>query len=133
MKEFPVVSGALDRVAHSVPEVENRTFTRTIAFVFRHNLRFYLDVATNELLQCKWSPRRACLPLLKRIEHFFVGDDGVLDNLSEPLIEFASWHRLQDIDIINHQCRMMHRADQVFPVARVDSGFSADGAVHHSQ
>src|ERR1041385_7902564 len=33
VKEFPVISSTLDRVAHSVSEIENRALTRAIAFV----------------------------------------------------------------------------------------------------
>jgi hypothetical protein len=57
----------------------------------------------------------------------------VLDDLSEPLIELPTRQRFQNIEIIDHQRRLMESADQIFPGARVHSGFPADRAVHHSE
>src|SRR5882724_2644577 len=66
-------------------------------------------------------------------EHLGVGDDGVLNDLCEPLVKLASRQRFQNIDVIDHEGWRVKRADQVFPVRRVYSGFSTDGAVHHCQ
>src|SRR4029453_5547808 len=50
MKKFPIISGALDRVADSMSEIKNRAFTCAVPFVFCNDLRFYSDVATNQRL-----------------------------------------------------------------------------------
>ena len=57
----------------------------------------------------------------------------MLDDLREPLIEFAVWQRFQNVDVINHERGLMECANQIFPRARVDSGFPADRAVNHRQ
>src|SRR4029453_15406536 len=57
----------------------------------------------------------------------------MLDDLREPLIELARRQRFQDIEIGNYQRGLMESADQIFPCARIHTGFSADRAVHHRQ
>ena len=64
------------------------------------------------------------LPLV--CEHFRVCDDGVLDDFGEALFELAPGQRFQNIEIVNHERRMMNCADQVFSSSCVDSGLSAD-------
>ncbi len=57
----------------------------------------------------------------------------MLDDFGEALIEFAARQRLQNIEVINDQRGLMENADQIFPRARVHSGFPADRAVNHRQ
>src|SRR6266567_3496826 len=75
VQKFLVITGALDRVTNSMTEIEQSAFTGAVSLVFRHDLRFCLDVATNmrrEVLE---------IDILKDCEHFGVGDDRVLDDL----------------------------------------------------
>ena len=44
-------------------------------------------------------------------EHFCVRDYRVLNDLSKTLIEFAARQRSQNIEIVNHQRRLMKSAD----------------------
>ena len=64
---------------------------------------------------------------------FAIRDNGVLDDLGEPLIELTTRQRFQNVEIINHQRGLMEGADQIFPGARIHTGFAADRAVHHCQ
>jgi hypothetical protein len=57
---------------------------------------------------------------LEHPKHFLVGDNGVLDDLSEPLIELATRQCFQNIEIIDYQRGLMENADQIFP-ARVST------------
>ena len=50
MKKFPVISRALNRVTDGVPEIQKGAFACLVALVFRYDIRFDLDVATNEFL-----------------------------------------------------------------------------------
>ena len=88
-----------------VAEIEQRAFARAIPFVFRHDARFDLDVATDE------RRKFAKIDRLKRGEHFRVGDDGVLDDFGEALVELAARQSLEKIDIVDHERGMMKRAD----------------------
>src|SRR6266480_1287015 len=87
VKKFLVITSALDRMTNSVTEIEKRAFAGAITLVFRHDFRFYLDVTTNK--------RREVfgIDIFKRIEHFRVGDDGVLNDFREALIELAARQR----------------------------------------
>ena len=49
--------------------------------------------------------------LLQSLEHFRIRDDGVLDDFGEALVELASRQSFQKIDIVDHERRMMNRAD----------------------
>ena len=89
MKKLPVISGPLNRVTDTMPEVQNSAFACPVALIFRYDFLFYLNVATNELLEDKRSARRSGLPRLKLLEHFRIGDNRVLDDLGESLIELA--------------------------------------------
>ncbi len=60
------------------------------------------------------------------LEHFRVGDDGVLDDFGEALFELARRERLQKIDIADDERGLMHDAEQVFSAARVHAGLAAD-------
>ena len=57
----------------------------------------------------------------------------MLDDLGEPLIELTTRQCFQNVEIINHQRGLMESADQIFPGARIHTGFAADRAVHHCQ
>src|SRR5262249_16886657 len=131
MKKFPVISRALNRVTNGMSEVQDGAFAGAIVLVARDDFRFYLNVATNKLLEDKRSPQRSCLPRLKLPEHFRLSDNRVLDNFCESLVELATRQRLQNIQIIDHQRRLMHRTDQIFSVDSIHSGLSADRAIDH--
>src|SRR5438874_4415186 len=45
MKKFPVISGALDRVANRVTEIKKSALASLVALVFSHDLRFDFDIA----------------------------------------------------------------------------------------
>ena len=93
VQKLAIISRALNRVTNRVTEIQKRALAGPVAFVFRDDPRFDLDVALDQRLQGKRSPRRPCPPGLKRSEHFGVGDDGMLDDLGEALIEFARGQR----------------------------------------
>ena len=57
----------------------------------------------------------------------------MLNDLGEALIKLASGQSFQNIDVVNNERWMVHNANQIFAIACVHSGFSADGAVHHCQ
>jgi hypothetical protein len=57
----------------------------------------------------------------------------MLDDLRESLIELTTRQCFQNVEIINHQRGLMESADQIFPGARIHSGFPADRTVHHGQ
>src|SRR5439155_27141392 len=120
VKKFPVITSTLNRVTNSVTEIEKRAFAGAITLVFRHDFRLYLDVAVDK--------RREVfgIDISKRHKHFRIGDDGMLDDLREALVEIASWQCLKNIDIVNHERRMMEGAEQIFPVARIHPGLPAD-------
>src|SRR6266404_5856856 len=120
VQKFLVITGALDRMTNSMTKIEKRAFAGTIMLVFGHDLRFYLNVATDQ--------RREVLEIdiLKGGEHFRVGDDRVLDDLGEALIELAARQGLQNIDIVNYECRRMNRADQIFPSGCIHTRLPAD-------
>ena len=44
MKEFPIISDALDRVANCMPEIQNRTLARPVPLVFHDDSGFDLDI-----------------------------------------------------------------------------------------
>ena len=48
MQEFPVISGTLDRVANCMAEIQKRTLSRPVTFVFRDDSGFDLDIALDE-------------------------------------------------------------------------------------
>ena len=56
-------------------------------------------------ISCWRASAIACLPRLKLPEHFRIGDDGVLDDFGESLIELASGQSFQNIN--DHQSRAM--------------------------
>ena len=61
MQEFLVIPGALDRVANCMTEIQERALPGPVAFVFRDNSGFDLDIALDQ--RCSASarlPGRAC-------------------------------------------------------------------------
>src|SRR6266516_2552368 len=120
VQKFPVVTSALDRMTNSMTEIEKRAFAGAITLIFRDDFRFYLDVAADQRHEV------FRIDIVKRRKHFRIRDNGVLDDLGETLIELASWQCFQNIDIVNHERRMMKGADQIFSVARIHSSFPAD-------
>ena len=50
MQKLAIISGALNRVADGVSEIENRAFAGLVALVLLNDFRFYLDIAPNKLL-----------------------------------------------------------------------------------
>jgi len=50
MEEFPVISGALDRVANRVAEIQKRALARPVALIFRDDSGFDLDIALDKPL-----------------------------------------------------------------------------------
>src|SRR5437879_463183 len=112
MEELAIIAGPFNRVTDRMTKIEQRTLAGSIKLVFRHDLELYLDVAADE--RCEVSK----IDIFKRVEHFCVRDDGVLDDLGEALVELTSGQRFQNIQIINHERRMMNCANQIFPGAR---------------
>ena len=108
MQEFPVISGTLDRVTDRVTEVKKCPLACFVALVSGDDLLFNRDVALNQSL---YGNRLVCLPQLKRVKHFRVSDHGVLDDLGEALVKLASGQRFQNIEVINHERRVVHSAD----------------------
>jgi hypothetical protein len=45
MEEFPVISGALDRMANCMAEIQNGTLARSVTLIFRDDSGFDLDIA----------------------------------------------------------------------------------------
>src|SRR5206468_11083640 len=96
MKKIPVIAGALVCVTDGVTKIENRAFASTIALGTRDDCRFNRDVAFDEwrkfgtyaLIGAQLGVLRHCF------EHFAVGDNSVLDDLGEALIELAPGQRL---------------------------------------
>src|SRR6266849_700687 len=127
MEELAVIARPFNRVTDRMTKIEQRTLAGSIKLVFGDDVRFYLDIASNE------RPKLAKIDMFKRVEHFRVGNDRVLDDFSEALIEFMARQRFEKIDIVNHERRMMNCADQIFSGARIYAGFSADRAVHHRE
>src|SRR6266567_6332036 len=127
MEELAVIAGPFNRVTDRMTKIEQRARAGSIKLIFGDDVGFYLDIAANERLKL------AKIDMFKRVEHFRVGNDRVLDDFSEALIEFTARQRFEKIDIVNHERRMMNCADQIFPGARVHAGFSANRAVHHGE
>ena len=121
-----VISRALNGMTNGVPEVENGTCASAIILILCDDFRFYLDVALDQSLQSKRSPRRAWLPRLKLREHCRVGDDRVFNDLSESLAKLPTRQRFQNIDIIDHERWLVHCADQVLSISGVHSSLSAN-------
>jgi len=48
MQEFPVISGALDRVANCMAEIQKRALSRPVTLVLRDDSGFDLDVALDQ-------------------------------------------------------------------------------------
>src|SRR6266568_3596972 len=104
MKKLPVISGAFDRVTDCVAEIQKCALACLVTLVSADTSRFNLNVALDEPLQ---RGRVADLPRLQYPKHLCVGDDGVLDNLREPLIELTTRHCFQNVEIINHERGLM--------------------------
>jgi hypothetical protein len=120
VKKFTVIAGTLDRMTHRVSKIEKRSLTPAITLVFHHDLRLDFDVAADE--RCKVFK----IDIFQGVEHFRVGNDGVLDDFGEALVELPLRQRFQDIQIVDHDQRMMNCADQIFPGGCIDTGLSAD-------
>src|SRR5438445_13068685 len=72
VQKFLVITGALDRMTNSMTEIEKRAFAGTIMLVFGHDLRFYLNVETDqrsEVLE---------IYILKGGENYHCGENLVL-------------------------------------------------------
>jgi hypothetical protein len=102
-----VIAGTLDRVTHSVSKIEKRRSPVRSCYL-HHDFRLDLDVA-------RMSGARFSRSTSSRRGTFRVGDDGVLDDFGEALIELRLRQRFQDIQIVDHERRMMNCADQIFP------------------
>ena len=50
MQEFPVISGALNRVANCMAEIQKRTLACPVTLVFRDDSGFDLDIALDQPL-----------------------------------------------------------------------------------
>src|SRR5260370_21813011 len=64
VKKFAIIPGALDRVTHSMSEIEKRALAGAITLVFRHDFRLDFDVAADERRQI------FKIDIFKRREHF---------------------------------------------------------------
>ena len=66
---------------------------------------------------------------LQPFEKAHVADEAVFDDFGIAGAKFARRQRLQDVDVGEHQRRLMEGADQILAMRRIDSGLAADGGV----
>ena len=132
-KKFAIISRAFDGMTDRMTEIKKSALAHSVTLVFGHDFGFDLDVALDQFLKGSSEGSRSYLPGLKHAKHFRVGDHGVLDNLGKALIKLASWQSFQDIDIVNHERRVMNCSDQVFSGSGVHTRLPTDGTVHHGQ
>src|SRR3989442_15696794 len=57
----------------------------------------------------------------------------MLDDFGETLTQLARGQRFQNVNVVDDKYRLVNGADQVFAGARVDTGFAANGTIHHRQ
>src|SRR5437879_13604521 len=74
MEELAIIAGPFNRVTDRMTKIEQRTLAGSIKPAFRHDLELYLDVAADERGEV------SKIDIFKRVEHFILHADGVLDD-----------------------------------------------------
>ena len=100
-------------------KVQQCAKTLCFEFIFRDDGGFDSDISRDESRK-----------VIKSIEHRRITDRSVFDDLGEPLVEFTLWQATQRVGIRNHKPWLMEGSDEILTPGGIDSGLSANRAVH---
>ena len=127
-----VVSCALQRVREGVAEIQDLA-EPGLAFITAHHFCFYRGVARDEVLQRSGiAAQYPCDVLFEIRKHLGVSDDTVFDDFGEAATEFPLRQCSQNPRIRQDELRRIKRANQIFPLRKINPGLAADRTVHLS-
>ena len=107
MQNLAVISRTLDRVPNGMPEIQQSALTVSVALVVCYHPRFDFNISKNERRKIDLVK----IDILQMLEHFCVGDDGVLDDFSETLTQLAGRQCFQNFDVVDDERWLMKGAE----------------------